>query len=162
MSRGNCRNDRALDLASMSRDSSEVGLIRRVPPIDGQLAGEFLKLVHSVLITHGYDVPPTWDYADGVNVSARCRSRHKHVACGWSWPARHRRDGHGALPFDCPARLAHARSGFFSGHLIVYLSLELRWSKVRTTSPTDFACVDRHVRSTRGLGAFTLKANHSV
>jgi hypothetical protein len=64
----------------MSRDSSEVGLITRVPAIDSQLAGEFLKLLHSVLVTRGYDVPPTWDHADGVNVSARSRSGHKHVA----------------------------------------------------------------------------------
>ena len=114
-------DSRALRLASMPRDPCEVGVVTRVPAIDGQPTCEFVNLFQSVLMTRGYDARLARDHADRVDVSTCRGSGHKHVACPWGWPARHRRDGHRTFPLDCRARLAHARSGFFSCHSIVYL-----------------------------------------
>ena len=75
-----CPDGSALDLASMPRDSCEVGVITRVPPIDGQPTCELVNLFHSVLVTRGYDARLAWYHADRVDVSTRCGSGHKHVA----------------------------------------------------------------------------------
>ena len=74
------RRERALDRASMPADPCEVDVVTCVPPIDGQLTCELVDLVHSVLVTRGYDVRPAWDHADRVDVSTRSPSGHKHVA----------------------------------------------------------------------------------
>lgn len=75
-----CPGGRALDLVSMVRDPCEVDVVTGVPLIDGQPMCEFVTLFHSILVTCGYDARLAWDHAHGVDVSARCGSRHKHVA----------------------------------------------------------------------------------
>ena len=75
-----CANDRSLDLASMSRDTYEVGVVTGVPPIHGQPTCEFVNLFHRVLVTRGHDARLAWDHADRVRVGTRCGSGHKHVA----------------------------------------------------------------------------------
>ena len=64
----------------MSRDSSEVGVITRVPPIDGQSTCELVNLFYSVLVTRSYDARLAWDHADRVDVGTRRGSGDKHVA----------------------------------------------------------------------------------
>ena len=73
-------DDRARDLVSVARDSCEVCVIRRVPPVDGEHSGELANPLHRVVVTHGDEVGPGWDNADLIDVSPSRRARGKHIA----------------------------------------------------------------------------------